>query len=73
MAKTLYPARLVAHIEISYPAAKKEFPDALGTAKFTFADKSICNVFETGTVNFQGKASPIKEEILAQILIIDRG
>jgi len=72
MAKTRYPARLVAHIEVSYPTATKEFPDAHGTAMFTFADKFICNVFETGTVNFQGKPSPIKEQILAAIDVIDQ-
>ncbi|MPQ85494.1 hypothetical protein F0170_16740 [Pseudomonas sp. MAFF 730085] len=73
MAKTKYPARLIAHIENSYATVTKEFPDAIGTAKFTFDDKSICNVFETGSVTFQGKASTIKGEIEAQIVIIDRG
>lgn len=66
------PARLIAHIAISYPAAEKTFPDAIGTAKFTFPDKMICNVFANGTVNFQGKGSPIKAEIEAQIEIINR-
>ncbi len=73
MAKTKFPARLIAHIENSYPAVAKEFPDAIGTAKFTFVDKLICNVFENGSVTFQGKASAIKGEIEDQIVIIDRG
>ncbi|NBF09768.1 hypothetical protein [Pseudomonas sp. Fl4BN1] len=66
------PARLIAHIEISYPNAEKTFPDTIGTAKFTFPDRLICNVFANGTVNFQGRNSPVKAEIEAQIEIINR-
>ncbi|ENM3096133.1 TPA: hypothetical protein ACF8SY_001326 [Pseudomonas aeruginosa] len=67
------PARLITHIENSYPRAVKTGPNAIGTIKFVFPDGLVVNVFANGTVNFQGQASPIKDEILAQIEIINRG
>lgn len=73
MAKVLYPARLIAHIQNSYPTVILTYPDAIGTAMFVFTDKFICNVFENGTVTFQGRPSPIKQEIENQIEIINRG
>ncbi|GEM_PF-4036770 len=73
MAKVMYPARLIAHIQNSYPTVTTAYPDAIGTAMFTFADRSICNVFENGSVTFQGKASPIRAELEKQIEILNRG
>lgn len=64
--------RLVTHIQNSYPSAKMTEPDAIGTKKFTFTDGLIVNVFNNGTVNFQGKPSGIRKEIEAQIDIINR-
>lgn len=73
MAKVLYPARLTAHIQNSYPSVNTAYPDAIGTAMFTFTDGFICNVYETGSVTFQGRPSTIKSEIEVQIEIINRG
>lgn len=65
------PNRLIAHITNSYPKATLAPANAIGTVKVTFPDGLVVNVFANGTVNFQGKASPIKEQILKQIEIIN--
>lgn len=66
------PDRLLKHIENSYPKAKHSEPNAIGTVKVTFPDGHIVNVFPNGTVNFQGKASDIKEQITNQVDIINQ-
>jgi hypothetical protein len=66
------PTRLIAHIENSYPKAVKTGPNAIKTIKFDFPDKLVVNVFANGTVNFQGQASEISDEITAQVGIINR-
>lgn len=66
------PARLIAHIENSYPKAVKSGPNAIGTYKFTFPDRLVVNVFANGTVNFQGQASVIQAEVERQVEIINR-
>lgn len=65
------PERLKAHIRISYPKAQESEPSNVQT-KFSFPDKSYVNVFANGTVNFQGKDSPIRHEIENQVEIINR-
>ncbi len=40
--------------------------------KFRFHDGLVVNVFTNGTVYFQGKASPIEDEIRNQVDIINR-
>ena len=64
--------RLIGHLANSYPTAQETMPDAIGTKKFSFPDGLIVNVFHNGTVNFQGKPSPISKEIEGQVEIINR-
>jgi len=66
------PARLLAHIENSYPRVVKSAATAIGTTKFTFPDKLVVNIYSTGTVTFQGMTSDIIEEIKHQIEVINR-
>ncbi len=66
------PARLIKHVQNSYPKAVAAAPAAIGTVKISFPDGLILNVFKNGTVNFQGKASTVRKEIEDQIEIINR-
>lgn len=66
------PDRLVKHIHNSYKKVTIAIPTAIGTVKISFPDGLIVNVFKNGTVNFQGKASPIQKEIEDQIEIVNR-
>lgn len=65
------PERLIEYIKVSYPKATFSEANAIGTIKVTFPDGHIVNVFANGTVNFQGKASKISDQIKAQIDIIN--
>lgn len=66
------PERLIKHIENSYPKATHSAPNAIGTVKVAFPDGHIVNVFANGTVNFQGKASDVAEQIKSQVEIINQ-
>ena len=65
------PERLLKHIENSYPKAAHSEPNAIGTVKVKFPDGHIVNVFKNGTVNFQGKASDVTDQIKNQVEIIN--
>ncbi|WP_368640466.1 hypothetical protein ABRZ04_04425 [Castellaniella ginsengisoli] len=66
------PKRLLDVIRSLYPNAVITGPNAIGTYKVVFPDGLVVNVFANGTVGFQGKDSPIKEEISRQVEIINR-
>jgi len=56
-----------------FPNITVEHPNDLYT-KFTFPDKLVLNVFNNGTVNFQGDdyQHPNKSDITALIALINR-